>query len=114
GSAASTVSRGPWFWCGRRSNHHLFSPGVAEQAHAADGAQGAPRLIRRVGRTASTLFPRGVAEGRPMDSMSFSLQSWSRPLAKVCGVVFGVAALAVPAFAQTRTDLVERGRYLVE
>jgi mono/diheme cytochrome c family protein len=49
-----------------------------------------------------------------MDSMSFSLQSWSRHLAKVGGVVFGVAALAVPAFAQTRTDLVERGRYLVE
>jgi len=49
-----------------------------------------------------------------MDGMSFSLQSWLRPLAKVGGVVFGVAALAVPAFAQTRTDLVERGRYLVE
>ena len=49
-----------------------------------------------------------------MDRVSFFRQSWSRPLAAVCGVLLGVAALAAPTAAQTRAELVERGRYLVE
>jgi mono/diheme cytochrome c family protein len=49
-----------------------------------------------------------------MDRVSFFRPSWVRPLATVCGVLLGVAALAAPTAAQTRAELVERGRYLVE
>src|SRR5439155_7003846 len=84
--------------------------GAAGGSHALARRRSLPALGARQARYS----PGELAEGRPMDGMSFSLQSWLRPLAKVGGVVFGVAALAVPAFAQTRTDLVERGRYLVE
>ena len=43
------------------------SDSSAEQAHPADGAQGAPRLIRSVGQITSLRYGDGNSDGRAAD-----------------------------------------------